>query len=317
MSSIIPSIPSIPPHRPRRPFGLILVATALGTCGLAVLLVPAAGAPALADDRPAARMAVRPLAGAATGVALDGSLAAAAARAWAAAREAEDASPDAILRTAPPEGWLTTRRGPCRRYGGRIYCDGPLKVAKPHGEAAALAERLGLGTLDTASHLLRDPPEPRWVEAVEGEPQRSLRWPVEGGNLWRGYGRVRRRGGGHRLHKGVDIGAEPGTPVVSVNDALVAYAHNEVKGYGNLIMLVHADGTTSMYAHLKAAYVFPGQQVRRGQVIGEVGHTGLARGPHLHFEWRRRAYPRDPVRRFAAVPEDQLERLPRHALARR
>jgi hypothetical protein len=231
--------------------------------------------------------------------------------------EAPRPDPDAVIATPRPDRWLTSRHRRCQRNSGRVYCDGPLRVARPVGPAAELADTLGLGTLQAASHLLRHPPEPDWVDAVEGEGRNSLRWPVDGGNLWRGFGRVRKRTGGRRLHKGVDIGAEPGTPVVAVNDAIVAYSHYEVRGYGNLVMLVHADGTMSMYAHLRSAYVFPGQQVRRGQVIGEVGYTGIARGPHLHFEWRVRGRPRDPVPTFLAVPEDQVSRLPRRSLARR
>lgn len=321
------SVDHLRPIRPRRPYGVLLLAATLAACGLGLVLVPTASAPAHAHDAvPLQNLATRSAARATTAVALDGALAAASTRSLAMAERlgeaptaapAEPADPDAIIPTDPPEAWLTTYRGPCRRHRTRGYCDGPLKVAKPHGKAAERAEELGLGTLQTASHLLREAPEPAWVEAVRGEERRSLRWPVDGGRLGRGVARVQRKGGGRRLHKGVDIGADPGTPVLAVNDALVAYAHNEVKGYGNLVILVHADGTTSWYAHLKAAYVFPGQRIKRSQVVGEVGYTGLARGPHLHFEWRRRAYPRDPVVRFVAVPDDQRERFPRRALARR
>jgi murein DD-endopeptidase MepM/ murein hydrolase activator NlpD len=101
----------------------------------------------------------------------------------------------------------------------------------------------------------------------------------------------------------VDIVAEPGTRVRAANDGLVAYSDNGVRGMGNLLILVHPDGATTFYAHLRAAYVFAGEKVRRGEVIGEVGNTGLSRGPHLHFEWRRRGHPRDPARRFADRPQ--------------
>jgi murein DD-endopeptidase MepM/ murein hydrolase activator NlpD len=306
-----------------------LTLAAVGTCtaGVAMVVAPQAAVPAMAEDSVRQALAVaarpqRPEMGAVQRALLAASLPQAAApdeRSAPAAdataeREGEDLN--AVIPTAPPERWLTSRNRRCQRKSGHRFCDGPLKVARPDGAAAELAERLGLGQLKTASHLLQNPPEPAWVEAVEGEPRPSLRWPVDGGALWRGFGRVPRRTGGKRLHKGVDIGADPGTPVLAVNDALVAYSNYEVRGYGNTVMLVHADGSTSLYAHLRAAYVFPGQQVKRGQVIAESGHTGISRGPHLHYEWRVGGRPRDPAHRFVAVPQDQIIRLPRNALAR-
>lgn len=204
-----------------------------------------------------------------------------------------------------PSEWLTSRNRRCTRYRGRRFCDGPLRVAKPDEDAIALADRLGLGTIQTASHLLKEGPKPEWLDAIGEQSADRLAWPVEGGVLWRGFGRTRkvRRG---KIHKGLDIGAAPGTRVRAVNDGLVAYSHYEVRGYGNLIMLVHPDESVSFYAHLKAAYVAAGQTVRRGEVIGEVGETGLARGAHLHFEWRVRGRARNPLPRMdmEAAPAD-------------
>ena len=69
-----------------------------------------------------------------------------------------------------------------------------------------------------------------------------------------------------------------------------------MSGYGNLLVLLHADGTTTHYAHCRAIYAAPGQLVMRGQAVAEVGATGLPIIPHLHFEWRRRGRPLDPLR---------------------
>jgi hypothetical protein len=317
--------PAHAPLRTRRRWGLLLAALGASLAIAALATGPVPGAAVRAEDGPILPATMRMEA---PGPADDGEppgldrmlVAASLPRGQDAITpeplNADHDDADAVIATEAPDRWLTSRHRRCQRRSGKYFCDGPLRVARPDGPAAELAERLGLGTLQTASHLLRHPAEPAWVDAVEGEARDSLRWPVDGGNLWRGYGRVPRRTGGRRLHKGVDIGAEPGTPVVAINDAIVAYSHYEVRGYGNLVMLVHADASTSMYAHLRSAYVFPGQQVRRGQVLGEVGYTGIARGPHLHFEWRVRGRPRDPAPRFLAVPEDQVDRLPRHALAR-
>jgi murein DD-endopeptidase MepM/ murein hydrolase activator NlpD len=126
-------------------------------------------------------------------------------------------------------------------------------------------------------------------------------WPVEGGRLWRGFGRVRRRHRG-RLHKGLDIGAPEGSPIMAAADGLVVYSDNEVSGYGNLLMVVHSDRSVAFYAHCRATYVFAGQTVRKGQIIGEVGQTGLAHGAHLHFELRVNGRPRNPLPRFPRQP---------------
>ncbi|MET0389827.1 MAG: M23 family metallopeptidase, partial [Polyangiales bacterium] len=70
--------------------------------------------------------------------------------------------------------------------------------------------------------------------------------------------------------------------------------------YGNLLVVVHADGGVSFSAHCRAIYVFAGQRVLRGQIVGEVGDTGLARGPHVHWEYHVHGKPIDPDRLFAA-----------------
>ena len=112
------------------------------------------------------------------------------------------------------------------------------------------------------------------------------------------------------MHKGIDIGAPAGTLIRSVNDGLVGYSDNGVSGYGNLMIIVHADASVAFYSHCKANYVFAGELVRRGQVIGEVGATGLAYGNHLHFELRMHGQALDPLPRFVDVPESA--RAPGH-----
>ncbi|HZZ88878.1 MAG TPA: M23 family metallopeptidase [Caulobacteraceae bacterium] len=88
-----------------------------------------------------------------------------------------------------------------------------------------------------------------------------------------------------RMHQGVDFAAREGAPVLAAADGFVTEAGVE-GGYGNLIRIRHAGGWGTGYAHLSgfARGVADGARVTRGQVIGFVGHTGLATGPHLHFE---------------------------------
>jgi murein DD-endopeptidase MepM/ murein hydrolase activator NlpD len=88
-----------------------------------------------------------------------------------------------------------------------------------------------------------------------------------------------------RMHQGVDFAAREGAPVLAAEDGVVTQAWSE-SGYGNIIRLRHAGGWSTGYAHLSgyAPGIAPGAPVSRGEIIGFVGHTGLATGPHLHFE---------------------------------
>jgi murein DD-endopeptidase MepM/ murein hydrolase activator NlpD len=99
-----------------------------------------------------------------------------------------------------------------------------------------------------------------------------------------------------RMHQGVDFGAREGAPVLAAEDGIVTEAGPE-GGYGNLIRLRHAGGWGTGYAHLSgfAPGVAVGAPVTRGEVIGFVGHTGLATGPHLHFEVSFRGEKLDPM----------------------
>lgn len=94
-------------------------------------------------------------------------------------------------------------------------------------------------------------------------------------------------------HDGVDIAAAKGTPVVAAADGKVLEAGYD-ENHGNSIRIAHADGYTSMYAHLASCDVKQGQRVTGGQRIGTVGDTGRATGPHLHFELARDGRRLDP-----------------------
>ncbi len=90
------------------------------------------------------------------------------------------------------------------------------------------------------------------------------------------------------LHNdGINIKANRGTSVAAAENGVVVYANNELKGYGNLILVRHADRWMTAYAHLEGFDVRKGQEVRRGQTIGKVGTSGDVNTPQLHFEIRR------------------------------
>jgi murein DD-endopeptidase MepM/ murein hydrolase activator NlpD len=212
-----------------------------------------------------------------------------------------------------PTRWLPANGLECIKHGRlRGFCEGPRRVPEPHGPAAQQAARLGMGQRNAAARLLIGGPPARWVTAAE--PARSDKWayPVENSRLLRGLGNVTRlsknkQGGGPRStrrkpHAGLDIGAAEGAPIRAAQSGVVVYSDNRISGYGNLVMVVHRDASVALYGHCRATYVFPGQQVERGQIIAEVGHTGYARGSHLHFEYRVDGRPKDPTKLFDARP---------------
>ncbi len=122
-------------------------------------------------------------------------------------------------------------------------------------------------------------------------------WPVQG-RVLAGYGVA--AGGAH--NDGINIAAPRGAPVRAVDGGVVAYAGNEVRGYGNLVLVKHANGFISAYAHLEELLVKRDEQVKRGQVIAKVGATGGVGEPQLHFELRRDKRAVDPREFLAPTP---------------
>ncbi len=104
-----------------------------------------------------------------------------------------------------------------------------------------------------------------------------------------------------RPHYGVDFGAPKGTPVRSVGDGVVTWAGRR-GGYGLHVQVRHHDGWTSSYSHLSRILVRKGQRVEQGELVGKVGATGLATGPHLHYELRRHGKPVNPMTTVLPAP---------------
>jgi murein DD-endopeptidase MepM/ murein hydrolase activator NlpD len=103
-------------------------------------------------------------------------------------------------------------------------------------------------------------------------------WPARG-VLTSGYGQ---RWG--RPHRGIDIAAPIGTPVVAAAPGIIGYSGYNDGGFGYLVEIDHADGTMTRYAHNSRLLVKAGQQVSQGEQISEMGSTGFSTGPHVHFE---------------------------------
>jgi murein DD-endopeptidase MepM/ murein hydrolase activator NlpD len=94
---------------------------------------------------------------------------------------------------------------------------------------------------------------------------------------------------------GINIAAPAGSPVVAAADGVVAYAGNELRGFGNMILIRHEGGYVTAYAHNDSLLVKKGEKVKRGQTIARVGATGAVFGPQLHFEIRKGTEPVDPM----------------------
>ncbi len=96
-----------------------------------------------------------------------------------------------------------------------------------------------------------------------------------------------------RMHRGVDFRAASGTPILAASDGRVTAA-GWAGGYGRQVRISHSGGLATSYSHMSRISVRPGTQVKRGQVIGHVGSTGLSTGPHLHYEMYRNGRHIDP-----------------------
>ena len=97
-----------------------------------------------------------------------------------------------------------------------------------------------------------------------------------------------------REHKGIDYAAPTGTPVRTVGDGRVEFAGVQ-NGYGNVVIVSHDKTRTTLYAHMSRIDVTKGQMLQQGDLVGAVGQTGWATGPHLHFEFRENGLQRDPT----------------------
>jgi len=99
----------------------------------------------------------------------------------------------------------------------------------------------------------------------------------------------------NRKHQGLDISSPLGTPIKASNAGKVIYSNSGIKGYGNLIILRHSEEYVTVYAHNQVNLVEEGTWAEKGQIIGKVGQTGRATGPHLHFEIRKNNKALDPL----------------------
>ncbi len=162
------------------------------------------------------------------------------------------------------------------------------QVTQPRTVAVSTAEPVQNARMATPA---QETPAPettsKTAEAAGSLP--SFRWPVRG-RIIAGFG-PKPNG---QQNDGINLAVPEGTPVKSAEDGVVAYAGNELKGYGNLVLIRHANGYVSAYAHASELLVKRGDTVKRGQVIAKSGQTGNVTSPQLHFEIRKGSAPVDP-----------------------
>lgn len=167
--------------------------------------------------------------------------------------------------------------------------------ALPTGEEARPRDAAPQDAANEVTHSTRRQQAGRGFETVSLSPGAILLSSRFG---WRGDP----VDGGTRFHAGVDIPAPVGTGVLAVRAGEVIFA-GYAGGYGNLVVIDHGDSLRSRYAHLRRIFVVAGKSVATGERIGEVGSTGRATGPHLHYEVRKGLMAVDPLRAVLKVSD--------------
>ena len=162
-------------------------------------------------------------------------------------------------------------------------------VAKP-GTPGVQKEsaRLAQSTVNVEEKPAAEAPAIKPSEATGALP--TFRWPVRG-KVITTYG-AKTNG---KSNDGINLAVPEGTPVKAAEDGVVAYSGNELKGYGNLVLVRHSNGYVTAYAHASELMVKRGDTIKRGQIIAKSGQSGEVGSPQLHFEIRKGSSPVDPL----------------------
>ena len=198
-----------------------------------------------------------------------------------------------------PEGGVyhQVRRGENLYRIGKAYGVSPMELARANGIADA-------GRLEVGQRLFV-PGGKRQLPVGVITPERAVNdvppanelpqgagvfiWPLASGTLTSNFGPR-----GRSFHDGIDIGAPPGTVVRAARDGDVIYS-DTLRGYGNVVIVQHAGGYVTVYAHNEQNLVDAGSKVKQGDPVGKVGRTGRTSGPNLHFEIRKDNVARNPI----------------------
>lgn len=187
-------------------------------------------------------------------------------------------------------------------YGIKQKLEGPTDISAEGKLVPTFAESLqDYNFLQSASSLAL---QSRFAVRMRMVSTPNL-WPVNG-RLMGAFGKRTDplSGEGTEFHTGVDISAPPGTPVRATADGIVV-SSGWSGGYGRLVIVDHGGGVQTYYAHLARFHVQTGQEVRRGELVGEVGSTGRVTAPHLHYEVRIGGAPVNPYRYLKSPVSEQ------------
>ena len=179
-----------------------------------------------------------------------------------------------IVRGAPAEAEANAADAPSKAV---------IAETQPEAGGARKVDKTATASIPPANDV-------KAVASDDGNPE--FRWPARG-RIIQGFS-----SGGN---DGINIAVPEGTQVKAAEGGVVAYAGNELKGYGNLVLIRHPNGFVSAYAHNGELDVKRGDQVKRGQTIAKSGQSGNVGSPQLHFELRKGSTPVDPTRYLAGL----------------
>ncbi len=210
--------------------------------------------------------------------------------------------PDLPAAPNPREAMPTHHPPPASPQGPSVVATPVLPPVPPEAAVPPALPVMPPAPAPPASAMAPTPPAPPAASepsavAPSGGGNGAFLWPVRG-HVLATYGS--RTDGTH--NDGINIAAPKGAAVQAADAGSVAYAGNELRGYGNLILVKHANGWISAYAHCDLILVKRGEKVTRGQVIARVGSTGNVSEPQLHFELRRGNHAVDPREVLAPLP---------------
>jgi murein DD-endopeptidase MepM/ murein hydrolase activator NlpD len=202
------------------------------------------------------------------------------------------------------------------KIGAKITVPVRVVAAPPKGKVAAAAPKpqqvaasaapakpgapTKLASVDKAQVVIPSETSDETGATAAGAP--AFRWPTRG-RVIAGFG-AKVNG---ISNDGIDLAVPEGTPVRAADDGVVAYAGSELKGYGNLVLVRHANGFVTAYANASELMVKRNDQIHKGQVIAKSGQTGTAANPQLHFEVRKNSTPVDPIQ---YLPSDKTASAP-------
>src|SRR5664280_716488 len=190
-----------------------------------------------------------------------------------------------------------------------VVCDAQVAQQEhilQKAEAEEAADVAAIQTGDQAAMIRQSNREDQFIRSViagcapsvaaQLRPVAKLAWPLAGPMMITSpYGeRVHPIIGEVELHRGVDLRASYGSPILAPADGVVLYIGNKTT-YGNVVVVLHGGGIVTVYGHLWKFAVQPYERVQKGQLLGYTGNTGFSTGPHLHFEVRQDGEPTNPL----------------------